>query len=391
MTRFLLMFSIAAVVSYLATGWITTVAIKLKAVDLPNERKMHVEPVPRLGGVGIWLGFMAAILLFAVVQNFIPNEVIGLRFSREFIGILLGGLIILLVGVADDIWSLTPFFKFGGQLAAAIVLVAFGVKMEYIGNPFGGPGSLFYLGNIGIAMTIFWVIAFTNIMNFIDGLDGLAAGVSVIAGLTFFVFSWQTGQMAASLITLALAGAALGFLKHNYYPAKIFMGDSGSMFLGYLLGAITVDGVMKSVAAVALFAPLIIMGIPILDAALAVLRRSLSHTPVTQADRDHLHHRLIRRGLSHKQSVLFIYVWSTALSALGLTFKVLPSSQKYLIIFAGLFLTFLFAEVIGFFDGLTGGAGAPAAEPEATDQAIAAAERPDGASAQALNCGDEGY
>ena len=391
MIGFLLIFSIATVVSYLATGWITNVAVKLKAVDHPNERKMHAEPVPRLGGVGIWLGFMGAILLFAVWQRFFPNDIISLRFSREFIGTLLGGLIILLVGVADDIWSLTPVFKFSGQLAAAIVLVAFGVKMEYIGNPFGGHGSLFYLGNIGIAMTIFWVIAFTNIVNFIDGLDGLAAGVSVIAGVTFFIFSWQTGQMGASLITLALAGAALGFLKHNYYPAKIFMGDSGSMFLGYLLGAITVDGVMKSVAAVALFAPLIIMGIPILDGALAILRRYLSHTPVTQADRDHLHHRLIRRGLSHKQSVLFIYGWSAALSVLGLTFKVLPSSQKYLVIFAGLFLTFLFAEVVGFFDGPGGGAKEPKAAAEPCNQAVVAPDPPDSAAAQALNCGDEGY
>ncbi len=390
MARFLLIFAIATAASYLATRWITAVAIRLKAVDHPNERKMHTEPVPRLGGIGIWLGFISAILVFALFQAVFPHDVIGLKFSREFIGIMLGGLIILLVGIADDIWSLTPFFKFGGQLAAATVLVASGVKMEFIGNPFAAPGSLFYLGNIGIFMTIFWVIAFTNIVNFIDGLDGLAAGVSFIAGVTFFIFGWQTGQMAGSLITLALAGAALGFLKHNFYPAKIFMGDSGSMFLGYIFGAVTVDGVMKSIAAVSLFAPLIIMGIPILDAALAVLRRYLSHTPVTQADRDHLHHRLIKRGLSHKQSVLFIYAWSTALSALGLTFKVLPSSQKYLIIFAGLFLTFLFAEVIGVFDNLSVALPEPESKPAPDSRESVVGDAPDNAAAQAFNCGDEG-
>lgn len=380
---------VAAVVSYLATGLVKSIAIKLKAVDHPNERKIHAEPVPRLGGVGIWLGFMAAILSFFVFQQFQPDEVIVLHFSREFQGMLLGGLIILIVGIIDDVWSLTPFFKFGGQLAAAIVLVAFGVRMEYIGNPFGGAGSLLYLGNIGIAMTIFWVIAFANIVNFIDGLDGLAGGVSVIAGLTFFIFSWQTGQTASSIITLALAAAALGFLKHNFYPAKIFMGDSGSMFLGYIFGAVTVDAAMRSIAAVSLFAPLIIMGIPILDGALAVLRRYISHAPMTQADSDHLHHRLIRRGLSHRQSVLFIYAWSAVLSALGLTFKVLPSSQKYLIIFAGLFLTFLFAEVIGLFDGFSRDA-EDGADNSQDNQALTAIDRTDSPSTQPLNCSDEG-
>ena len=327
-------------------------ALKLNAVDHPSDRKMHVTPVPRLGGVGIWLGFMTALAGFLIFQRFFPSEVINLPISREFQGILLGGFVILIVGIIDDIWSLTPFFKLGGQLAAALVLVGFGVKMEFIGNPFGEPGALFYLGNIGILMTVFWVIAFANIVNFIDGLDGLAAGISVIAGLTFFFFGLQTGQVGSSLMTLAIAGAALGFLHHNFFPAKIFMGDSGSMFLGYLFGAITVNGVMKSVAAVALFSPLIIMGIPILDAALAILRRYLSKTPVTQADRDHLHHRLIKRGLTHKQTVLFIYAWSAALSAIGLTLRFLPSTEKYLIIIAGLFLTLLFAEVVGFFDNL---------------------------------------
>jgi len=386
MIRFAFTFTVAAVVSYLATFWIKNVAVKLKAVDHPNERKIHEEPVPRLGGVGMWLGFTGAILAFLLLQHFVPHEVIVLKLSREFEGILLGGLIILSVGVVDDIWSLTPAFKFGGQLAAAGVLVLSGVKMEYLGNPFAPPGSVFYLGNVGIFLTVFWVVAFTNIVNFIDGLDGLAAGISVISGLTFFVFALQTGQMGSALITLALAGAALGFLKHNFYPAKIFMGDSGSMFLGYLFGAITVGGVMKSIAAVALVAPLIIMGIPILDGALAILRRYRSKIPLTQADRDHLHHRLIKRGLSHRQSVLFIYAWSAALSVLGLTFKVLPSMHKYLVIFTGLFLSFLFAEVVGFFDSFGGkGKDIVREQPLVAEESVAI-DAPEGGS----TCSDEG-
>ncbi len=360
MDRFLFVMTLALFVSYFATRWVGAAAHKWEAIDHPNERKIHHEPVPRLGGIAIWMGFMAAIAGFLVWQAIAPDPVIEIETGREFQGFMLGALIILIVGIIDDVRGLTPIFKFGGQAAAAIVLVSFGVKMEFIGNPFGPAGSLFYLGNIGVAMTIFWVVAFMNNKNFIDGLDGLAAGISVIAALTFFAFGWQTGQMGTSVVALALAGASLGFLRHNFYPAKIFMGDSGSMFLGFCFGALTVEGVMKSVAAVALFSPLVIMGIPILDTALAVLRRYISRSPVTQADRDHLHHRLIRRGLTHRQTVLLIYGWSAGLSIVGLTFKVMPSMQKYIIIIIGLFLTVLFAEVVGLFDRRTSAGAGPA-------------------------------
>ncbi len=360
MVRFGFIFLVALTVSYVVTRLVGPLARNWGAVDHPNERKIHAEPIPRLGGVAIWLGFLAAMASFLLFQRLFPDEIISLEIGPELWGFLAGGAIIIAVGVIDDMVGLTPVVKLAGQIVAAATLVVSGVRMEFIGNPFGPPGSLFYLGNIGMIMTLFWVVAFTNIVNFIDGLDGLAAGISVIAGLTFFAFGWQTGQTGIALISLALAGSALGFLRHNFHPAKIFMGDSGSMFLGFCFGAITVEGVMKSIAAVALFAPLVIMAIPILDAALAILRRYRNHQPVTQADRDHLHHRLLRRGLSHRQTVLLIYAWSAALSALGLTFKVLPSFQKYLIIFVGLFLTFLFAEVVGFFDSREEG---PAPEP----------------------------
>ncbi len=350
MVRFGFIFFVALAVSSIGTRLVSPLAHRWGAVDHPNERKIHAEPVPRLGGVAIWLGFLAALSAFILFQRVFPDDVINLDIGLELWGFLAGGAIIIAVGVIDDMVGLTPFVKLAGQAAAAAALVASGVRMEFIGNPFGPPGSLFYLGNIGIFLTLFWDVAFTNIVNFIDGLDGLAAGISVIAGLTFFAFGLQTGQTGIALMSLALAGAALGFLRDNFYPAKIFMGDSGSMFLGFCFGALTVEGVMKSIAAVALFAPLVIMAIPILDAALAILRRYRNNQPVTQADRDHLHHRLLRRGLSHRQTVLLIYAWSAALSALGLTFKVLPSFQKYLIIVVGLFMTFLFAEVVGFFD-----------------------------------------
>jgi UDP-GlcNAc:undecaprenyl-phosphate GlcNAc-1-phosphate transferase len=342
-------FFIALAAAWFLTPAVAALAHKLGALDFPDERKVHQRPIPRLGGLAIWAAIILALLASFSYRYFFSSD-FGLNLTSELFGIFIGSLIMLAVGVIDDIFSLTPVFKFSSQIIAALVLVAFGMKMEFLGNPFGGSGSLFYLGNIGILLTVFWVVAFCNIINFIDGLDGLAAGVSAIAALAFFAFAWQTGQTSTALISLAIAGATLGFLRHNFHPAKIFMGDSGSLFLGFVFGALTVDGVMKSVAAVALFAPLIIMGVPILDATLAILRRYLNRQPVTQADRDHLHHRLLRRGLSHRQAVIFIYIWSAVLSAVGLIFKFLPASQKYLIIFGGLFITFLFAELVGIFD-----------------------------------------
>lgn len=346
-------FIIALVVSYLATWPIKFLALRFKAVDYPSERKVHTEPIPRLGGVAIFIGFLAAVTFQFVYQRAYPSDIARLRFSPELQGVLLGAGLILIIGILDDIFELQPLAKLSGQVAAAAILVIYGVKMEFIGNPVSG--GLIYLGSVGIVLTIIWVVAFTNIINFIDGLDGLAAGISAIAAFSFAFFAWETGQIGTAIVALAIAGSSLGFLRHNFNPAKIFMGDSGSMFLGFIFGAITVDGVMKSIAAIALLAPLIIMGVPILDGALAVLRRYLSGQPVTQADSDHLHHRLLRRGFSQRQAVVIIYLWSIALSAFGLTLRVSPSTQKYLIILFLLFLSYLFAEFVGLFDHFNNG------------------------------------
>lgn len=353
MIDYLAVFLIALIISFLATWPVKYFALRLKAVDHPSERKVHTEPVPRMGGVAIFIGFLTALTAQLVYQRLYPSDIIRLRISSELKGVLLGATLILIIGLLDDIFELLPLAKLIGQVAAASVLVGYGVRMEFIGNPVNG--GLIYLGSVGIVLTVIWVVAFINILNFIDGLDGLAAGISAIAAFSFAFFAWQTGQIGTTIVALAIAGSALGFLRHNFNPAKIFMGDSGSMFLGFLFGAITVDGVMKSIAAIAMLAPLIIMGVPILDGALAVLRRYRGGQPVTQADRDHLHHRLLRRGFSHRQAVVIIYLWSTALSAFGLTLKVSPSAQKYLVILFLLFLSYLFAEFVGFFDYFNNG------------------------------------
>lgn len=337
---------VALAVTYFATGPISKIAVSIGAVDHPAERKIHLRPIPRLGGIAIFLGFVAALFFYCLWQRAGLAGAAVFPLSSEMVGFAFGAVAILALGIVDDIRELSPFVKLLGQTVAALFLVVFGVRMEFIGNPQGG---LIYLGSAGVFLTVIWVVAFANIMNLIDGLDGLAAGVAAIASITFVIFSLETGQVQTAVIAVAVAGACLGFLRHNFNPAKVFMGDSGSMFLGFVLGAITVEGVMKSVAAIALLAPLVIMAVPILDAALAILRRYRNHQPVTVADSDHLHHRLLKRGLSQRQTVLMIYAWCIALSGFALSLKFMPAAQKYISIFFVLFVSVLFAEVSGFF------------------------------------------
>lgn len=353
MVDYLIIGLISLVVSYLAVWPIKRLALRVKAVDYPSERKIHFKPIPRLGGLAIIIGFLAALAAQFVYQLVYPSDIARLSLSDELTGLLLGATIIIAIGVIDDIFDISPLSKLLGQIAAATVLVSFGIRMEFIGNPLSG--GVIYLGGFGVVLTIIWVVAFVNVINFIDGLDGLAAGISAIAALSFAYFAWETGQISTAIVAVAIAGSCLGFLRHNFYPAHIFMGDSGSMFLGFVFGAITVDGVMKSIAAIALLAPLIIMGIPILDGIFAVLRRYRGGQPVTQADNDHLHHRLLRRGFSHRQAVIVIYLWSIALSAFSLTLRVYPSAYKYFIILFLLFLSYLFGEYVGFFDRFNNG------------------------------------
>ncbi len=344
---YLLVFLIAVFISYLM-GWpAESLSIRLRALDEPSERKVHLAPIPCLGGIAIFTAFIAAIASGLLLKGLLGNQLINFHLTNELKGIIIGGALIFAIGLVDDIVELSAAFKLIGQIVSAAILVVFGIKMEFIGNPFGG---LIYLGSLGYILTILWVVGFINIINFIDGLDGLAAGISAIAGLSFFYFALQTGQTSEAITVLAIAGAALGFLRHNFHPAKLFMGDSGSMFLGFVFGSVTVGGVMKSIAAIALFAPLVIMGVPILDGLLTILRRYRSGQPVTQADKEHLHHRLLRQGFTQRQAVLIIYLWSIALSGVGLTLQAKPSAEKYLTVGLLLFLSFLFAEFTGFFN-----------------------------------------
>ena len=307
---YLVVLAIAALAALAGTPLVRAAAARLGLVAKPTARSMHREPVPHLGGLAIFTGFALAALL-------------GLGWDDpEVAAVLLGGVVMLAVGLADDLLDLPPVVKLAGQIAAALVAVTHGIRISVLTNPLGmltpsGGDDLLVLGAWGIPLTVLWIVAVSNVINLIDGLDGLAAGIASIAALTLLVVAVQTGQpVEVVMLTAALAGSTLGFLPFNFNPAKIFMGDTGALFIGYALATVSVVGLLKSAAAVALAVPIIVLGLPIADTALAIIRRLQAGRPVMAADRDHLHHRLIKLGFSHRDAVLVMYL-ITAWLALG--------------------------------------------------------------------------
>jgi UDP-GlcNAc:undecaprenyl-phosphate/decaprenyl-phosphate GlcNAc-1-phosphate transferase len=225
-----------------------------------------------------------------------------------------GIVLMFAVGLVDDIVNLTPFAKLSGQIVAAVIVAASGLRIEYIGNPTGD--GLIQLSLLSIPITVVYLVGFANVRNLIDGLDGLAAGLSAIAATSLLALAAPSNRLDAAVLAAAVIGACLGFLRYNFHPASIFMGDSGAMFLGFTLATISLLGVMKTTAAIALAIPLIIIGVPIFDTASAIVRRIRHKRPIQEADKGHIHHRLLRRGFDQRQTVLIIYAWSAAL-ALG--------------------------------------------------------------------------
>ena len=303
MLEYFVPFLIALIVAYVLTPGVKKLAIKVGAVDKPNARKVHTHAIPRLGGLAIYVGFMAAVLFCVPVRH-------------ELLGLLLGCTAIVALGIWDDICNIPAKVKLGGQIVAACIPIAFGIQIEWLTNPFG---TLIVLPElVAIPVTIFWIIGFTNTVNLIDGLDGLAAGVSFIASVSMFLLAYTMNQYLPAMIIVAMAGAALGFLQYNFNPAKIFMGDTGSMLLGYTMAVAAVLGLVKTAATIALVVPLIALGLPILDTLFAIIRRKMSGVPIFQPDKGHLHHRLLALGMSQKQAVLIMYFVSIVLGIVAL-------------------------------------------------------------------------
>ena len=303
MLEYFVPFLIALIVAYVLTPGVKKLAIKVGAVDKPNARKVHTHAIPRLGGLAIYVGFMAAVLFCVPVLH-------------ELLGLLLGCTAIVALGIWDDICNIPAKVKLVGQIVAACIPIAFGIQIEWLTNPFG---TLIVLPElVAIPVTIFWIIGFTNTVNLIDGLDGLAAGVSFIASVSMFLLAYTMNQYLPAMIIVAMAGAALGFLQYNFNPAKIFMGDTGSMLLGYTMAVAAVLGLVKTAATIALVVPLIALGLPILDTLFAIIRRKMSGVPIFQPDKGHLHHRLLALGMSQKQAVLIMYFVSIVLGIVAL-------------------------------------------------------------------------
>ena len=291
-------FLLAALISYILTPYIKTLAFKIGAIDKPDNRKVHKKIMPRLGGLAIYIAFMLGV-------------VASLELTWDIVGILVGATVIVAVGVLDDKYQLPAKVKLVGQIVAACVLIAFDIRIEWLNNPFGG---YFYVDYwLSVPMTIFWVVSFTNVVNLIDGLDGLAAGVSAIASVTVILVAVQQGYYHIAIMTAALAGGIIGFIRYNFNPATIFMGDTGSMFIGYLLAAISVYGSVKTAATIALIVPAIALGLPIMDTAFAIMRRYTNGRPIFQPDKGHLHHRLLAMGMNQKQAVLLMYAITAVL------------------------------------------------------------------------------
>ena len=303
MLEYFVPFLIALIVAYVLTPGVKKLAIKVGAVDKPNARKVHTHAIPRLGGLAIYVGFMAAVLFCVPVRH-------------ELLGLLLGCTAIVALGIWDDICNIPAKVKLVGQIVAACIPIAFGIQIEWLTNPFG---TLIVLPElVAIPVTIFWIIGFTNTVNLIDGLDGLAAGVSFIASVSMILLAYTMNQYLPAMIIVAMAGAALGFLQYNFNPAKIFMGDTGSMLLGYTMAVAAVLGLVKTAATIALVVPLIALGLPILDTLFAIIRRKMSGVPIFQPDKGHLHHRLLALGMSQKQAVLIMYFVSIVLGIVAL-------------------------------------------------------------------------
>lgn len=316
MTGFYLgIFGLAVLLSFVLTRYVRETATAHGWVAFPSsDRHLHTRPLPRLGGVAIYLAFVLSVGLALAVQWWRPRLVADVTL-RTLVTALLPGTVVFLLGVYDDLRGTSPVFKFTVQALAGGMLYAFGLRVFDVPVVFGKHHLPWF---VSLVLTILWVLAITNAFNLIDGLDGLAAGSALFSTLVVFVVAMVGGFRVVSLLTLLLAGAILGFLRFNFNPATIFLGDCGSLFIGFMLSALAIQGAQKSPTIVAVAIPVVSFGLPILETGLSVVRRLIGGRPVFTADREHIHHKLLQRGLSHRQVVIVLYAVSGMFAMLSL-------------------------------------------------------------------------
>ncbi len=301
--------AIAFGIVVLLTPAVGGMARLLGVVDQPDARRLNKRPIPRLGGLAIFLGIIVPSLAF-------------LDLSGPMRGILLGAAVACVVGAVDDFRGLAPLPKLAGQVLAALIPTAFGVWIDHFTFPFLGVVDL--PGWVGVPVTVVWIVAVMNMVNFLDGMDGLAAGVCAIAGVTYAILALSLGTTDAAVLSAIVAGACVGFLRHNFFPARIFMGDSGALVLGFTLATISVAGLLKTASTIVLFLPLLVLAIPIMDTSFVVARRLKYGQPIHTADRSHLHHRFLNIGFSQRRASVTMWAWAATLGAAALATRFIP-------------------------------------------------------------------
>lgn len=321
--EYAVLFLVAGLVTIALVPVAKRLAVRLDAIDYPSARRVNMLPIPRLGGVAIFGGLLAAIATlhigiswFGWENPFLPNADV----TPNYFGVFIGITFMFGVGVVDDVIDLNPKAKFFGQVIAACIVAGSGLLLSNIHNPIGE--GYIEFGWIAYPLTVFYLVAFANVINLIDGLDGLAAGITAISAMTIFIFAVLTDRSFAAVFAVLLLGSCIGFLKNNFYPASIFMGDSGALLLGFSLGIISLFAVARSALFVSLLVPILAAGVPILDTFFAIVRRKREHRPIDAADKGHIHHRLMRAGFSQRATVLIMWAWTIMLAVCGMVVTV---------------------------------------------------------------------
>lgn len=293
-------------ISVLFTPVVIKIAHHVKAIDVPkDERRIHNIPVPLLGGLSLYIATIICMVVFVNLE------------SSKLVGIVVGSSLIVFMGFIDDINPIPAKYKFLVQIVAAFILVFSGIRITGLSSILNMQNTIVVDEFLGVVLSVIWIVGITNTLNLIDGLDGLTSGVATISSFTLAYVSFTNGRIETAIITLIIAGACLGFLPYNFNPAQIFMGDTGALFLGFILSAISIEGTIKSATAITFFAPVLALGIPVLDTAMAIVRRLLKGQNPFSADKEHLHHKILSTGIGQKRTVLFLYFINTMFGIAG--------------------------------------------------------------------------
>ncbi|MEW6186779.1 MAG: MraY family glycosyltransferase [Thermodesulfobacteriota bacterium] len=341
---YLAFFLLSLLGSFLLTPLVRAISFRFGILDQPGTRKVHQDVTPRLGGVVVLVSLAIPFLVFYLFSQTLQRE-ITLSW-KPFLGLSLGCLLVFSIGVWDDMRRLPPWPKLAIEIGAALVAYYYGLRIELFSNPFGLQWNVSWLS---LPFTVFWLVGITNAVNLADGIDGLASGIATFAAAVLFVMTVPTVYVLVPFLAAALAGAALGFLRYNFSPATIFLGDSGSLFLGFLLGGLSLWASEKSTIAFALLIPIIALGIPILDMIYAILRRWNRGVSIAQADREHIHHKLLEKGYSHRKAVLLLYGVNLVLVGVAAILLITRNSFASYIIIALGFVIFLGSRFLGYF------------------------------------------